>query len=240
MRGLFNREALIRTYDSIASRFDPSNDRRHNPADADAVRRNFQKLQIGANSGVGSRRTLGRFMRVLYNPIFAEDIHGMRQAFISLARFRNRLYSLPIDHAVAGTDDGYWTCSRLLQYPRGGGFIVPHRDMYAQVATQDAGLGYFQPLLFLTEKGRSFSEGGAYIDIGDERFEYEQFCRAGDVVVYDGRSVHGVADIDPLSDLDLQRFTGRVVGLASLFKLLRPGSEEYADMAKRATRLFAE
>lgn len=240
VRGLFNREALRRTYDGIASRFDPSNDRRHNPADADAVRRNFQKLQIGANSGVGSRRTLGRFMRVLYNPIFAEDIHGMRQAFTTLAQFRNRLYDLPIDHAVAGTDDGYWTCSRLLQYPRGGGFIVPHRDMYAQVATQDAGLGYFQPLLFMTEKGRTFSEGGAYIDVGDERFEYEKFCRVGDVVVYDGRSVHGVADIDPLSDLDLQHFTGRVVALASLFKLLRAGTDEYADMAKRATRLFAD
>ena len=200
----------------------------------------FQKLQVGANSGVDSSRTLGRFMRMLYNPIFAEDIYGMRDAFSTLARFRNHLYGLPVDHAVSGTEDGFWTCSRLLQYPRGGGFIVPHRDMYSQLATTEAGLGYFQPLLFLTEKGRDYREGGAYVDVGEERFHYEEFCRTGDVVVYDGRSVHGVADIDPLMDLDLKRFSGRVVALASLFRLLRPGTDDYALMARKAVHQFRD
>ena len=64
VRGLFNREALIRTYDSIASRFDLSNDRRHNPANADAVRRNFQKLQIGGRPGVPFQAASSRKRRV--------------------------------------------------------------------------------------------------------------------------------------------------------------------------------
>lgn len=238
VRGLFDRDAIRAVHHRIVAGFDPANDRRHDPRDTDAVRRNFQKLQVGANSGVNSRRTLGRFMRMLYNPIFADDVYGMREHFVTLARFRNHLYGLPVDHAVAGTDDGYWTCSRLLQYPRGGGFIVPHRDMYAQVATRDAGLGYFQPLLFLTEKGLDFHDGGAYVDIGDERFCYEEHCRAGDVVVYDGRSIHGVADIDPMADLDLARLSGRVVALASLFRLLAPGAGEYGEMASKAGAMF--
>ncbi len=240
VRGLFEREAVRRTLDGIREHFRPKDDRRHNPLDSNAARSNFQKLQIGANSGVNSRRTLGRFMRVLYNPIFADDVLGMRETFIKLAKFRNHLYRLPVDHAVTGTDDGFWTCSRLLQYPTGGGFIVPHRDMYAQIATTDAGLGYFQPLLLMTEKGRDFQQGGAYVDVGEERFYYEEFCQSGDVIVYDGRSVHGVSDIDPLSDLELVAFSGRVVALASLFKLLNPDTNDYEEMGKRARRLQAD
>jgi hypothetical protein len=240
VRGLFDRAAIRRTYESIVAGFNAEKDRRHDPRDTDAVRRNFQKLQVGANSGVNSRRTLGRFMRMLYNPIFADDIYGMRAHFTTLAKFRNRLYELPEEHAVTGTDDGYWTCSRLLQYPRGGGFMVPHRDMYAQVATREAGLTYFQPLLLLTEKGVDFQEGGAYVEVDDERFYYEDFCQAGDVVVYDGRSVHGVADVDPLSDLDLVRCSGRLVALASLFRHLTGGASEYAEMANKAGAMFGK
>jgi hypothetical protein len=240
VRGLFDRAALRRDYERIIANFDARNDQRHDPRDTEAVRRNFQKLQVGANSGVNSRRTLGRFMRMLYHPIFAYDIYGMRSHFTMLAKFRNRLYGLPEDHAVSGADGAYWTCCRLLQYPRGGGFIVPHRDMYAQVATQEMGLAYFQPLLLLTEKGVDFHEGGAYVEIDDERFYYEDYCQAGDVVVYDGRSVHGVADIDPLCDLELASCSGRLVALASLFRHLSGGAAEYAEMANKANAMFGK
>jgi hypothetical protein len=238
VRGLFNRDDLRRTLAQIVERFDANGDQRHDPRDTDAVRRNFQKLQVGANSGVNSRRTLGRFMRVLYNPIFAEDVYGMRQHFVTLARVRNLLYGLPVDFAVHGTDEGYWTCARLQQYPSGGGFMVPHRDMYAQAASAESGLTYFQLLLELTEKGRDFMDGGAYVDVGEERRLYEDDCLTGDVIVYDGRSMHGVADIDPLQPLDLRRFTGRIVGMASLFRLLTPGADGYGRLSQQAERLF--
>jgi hypothetical protein len=145
---------------------------------------------------------------------------------------------LPIDFAVEGTDDRYWTCSRLQQYPAGGGFMVPHRDMYAQAASAETGLAYYQVLLELTEKGRDFIDGGAYVDLDEERVSYEEHCRTGDVIVYDGRSIHGVADIDPLRPLDLQSLSGRVVGMASLFRLLAPGAAEYSRLAEKAGELY--
>jgi len=238
IRGLFDRSAIRSALAGMAERFDAAEDRKHDPRDADAVRRNFQKLQVGANSGVNSRRTLGRFMRVFYNPIFADDIHGMRAHFVTLARLRNLLYKLPVDFAVHGTDDGFWTCARVQQYPRGGGFMVPHRDMYSQVATAESGLGYFQLLLLLTEKGTDFHEGGAYVDVGEERVFYEDACRSGDVVIYDGRTMHGVADVDPMEPLDLTQFSGRAAGIVSLFRLLESGGDDYAAMARRAGDLL--
>ncbi len=237
VRGLFDPEEVRSTLRRMREAFDPAHDRKHDPKDSDAVRRNFQKLQVGANSGVNSRRTLGRFMRALYNPIFAEDVHGMRAHFIKLAQFRNLLSGQPRNFAVDGTENGSWTCARLLQYPRGGGFMVPHRDVYSQAATADAGVDYFQPLLLLSEKPRDFVEGGGYVDRGESRFHYEGFTQAGDLVVYDGASVHGVADIDPMSDLDMQTFSGRVVALVSLYRLLDAGTDDYAQLGQRGVRL---
>lgn len=233
IRGVFDPAAMRDVLHGMRQRFDPANDRKHDPRDSDAVRRNFQKLQVGANSGVDSRRTLGRFMRALYNPIFADDIHGMRVHFVRLARFRNLLYGLPADYAVHDTRDGYWSCTRLQQYPRGGGFMVPHRDVYSQLATTEAGLGYYQPMLLVSEPGRDFDQGGAYVDRGQERFHYERFCHAGDLIAYDGASIHGVADIDPLQPLDLQSFSGRVVALVSLFRHLDGSRDDYARMSRR-------
>jgi hypothetical protein len=238
IRGLFDRDALREVLAGMVAGFDASRDARHDPRDTDAVRRNFQKLQIGANSGVNSRRTLGRFMRVIYNPIFADDIYGLRPHFVTLARVRNLLFGRPIEFAIHGTDAGYWTCARIQQYPAGGGFMVPHRDMYAQAATSEAGLDYFQVILQLTEKGLDFEEGGAYVDVNDERVLYEHACLTGDVVVYDGRSVHGVADVDPMKALDLSRLDGRVVAFVSLFRLLRPGADDYARLGELARDQF--
>ena len=120
---------------------------------------------------------------------------------------------------VLGSDAGLW---------------LPHRDMYSQVVANQKGLGYYQVLLQLTQKGADFDEGGAYVDLEEDRLAYEEQCQTGDVIVYDGRSVHGVADIDPMRPLDLQRFNGRAVLLASLFRVLTPGGHEYAEMAEKA------
>ena len=236
VRGLFDREACRAALARIREQFDPAEDRKHDPRDSDAVRRNFQKLQVGANSGVDSRRTLGRFMRALYNPVFAEDRWGMREHFVRIAQFRNLLTGRPRDFAVHGTEEGYWTCARVQQYPSGGGFMVPHRDAYAQAATSDGGFEFAQPLLLLTERGVDFQEGGAYVDRGDHRFHYERYCRSGDLVLYDGRSIHGVGDIDPMAELDLHAFCGRAVALVSLFRHLQ-GGEDYAALGRRGVEL---
>jgi len=240
VRGLFSRDALRQVMLGIARRFDPGEDRKHDPRDVEVPRTNFQKLQIGANSGVGSKRTLGRVLRILYNPIFAPDVLGLREAFVRLARFRNGLYGLPLDHAVFATDDGFWSCTRLHQYPRGGGFMVPHRDRYAQTVTAEARLGYYQPLLVLSERGVDYDEGGAYIDIGEERVEFEAACQVGDVIVYDGSTVHGVADIDPLAPLDLQHFGGRVAAFASLYRHLVEGPAGYEALTRRSAQRFGD
>jgi len=234
IRGLLDREKVRAGLARVRDTFDAAKDRKHDPRDTEAVRRNFQKLQIGANSGADTRRTLGRFLRILYNPIFAEDVFGLRECFAITARFRNRLYGLPEDFAVERTDNGFFTCSRIQQYPQGGGFMVPHRDLFSRLATEKSDLGYFQVFFLLTEKGRDYQEGGGYVEIADQRVLFEDHTVSGDIVIYDGRTLHGVADVDPLLPLDLGTFGGRSAGFVSLFRHLSSDGNSYANLSREA------
>jgi hypothetical protein len=240
VRGLFDPAAIRAVTARIAARFDPAADRKHDPRDTEAVRTNFQKLVVGGITGVNAQRALARLVRMLYNPIFRDDVHGMRAHFVRLARLRNRLFGLREDFAVHGTEDGYWTAARIHQYPRGGGFMVPHRDAFSRTAVEETGARYAQVFLMMCRKGEDFHDGGAFVDVGDERLFYEDDCEPGDVMVYDGQSVHGVADIDTLAPLDLQTFSGRIVAFASLYQHLTPGGDDYEQLAGRAQRFTRE
>lgn len=234
IRGLFDPAEIRAARSNIASHFDAANDRKHDPRDTEAIRSNFQKLQVGCTSGMGTTRDLGRVLRMLFNPIFAEDIYGMRRHFVTLARFRNLLYGLERDSAVFGTEDGLWTAARIHQYPSGGGFMSGHRDAFTKTVATEAGVTYAQPFLQLTEKGVDFQSGGAFVELEGERIYYETGCQAGDVIAYDGQSIHGVGDIDPLEPLDMTRFSGRVVAFAALYRHLKPGAADYGELSRRA------
>lgn len=237
IRGLFDPGEIRALRDGIAAGFSAANDRKHDARDTEAVRTNFQKIVVGGITGTDQHRSLARFLRMLFNPIFAADVYGMRATFVRLARLRNRLFGLAEDFAVHGTEDGYWTAARIHQYPRGGGFMVPHRDRYSRVAVVEAGADYVQVFLVMSRKGEDFHEGGAFIERDGTRLFYEEHGALGDVMVYDGTVVHGVGDIDPMAPLDLAGFTGRVVAFASLYRHLAPGETEYVDLAKRSQRL---
>src|SRR5262249_33171049 len=157
--------------------------------------------------------------RMIYNPIFAEDVYGLRSLFVRLARFRNLVYGLPPDFAVFGTDDGLWTAARLNQYPRGGGVMVAHRDRDgAPGAAVPSHWLIYQVFLLMSKRGEDFQTGGAFLEYRGETVSYEDECDVGDVMVYNGQVLHGVADVDPLEPLDLKTFSGRVAAFVSLFR----------------------
>jgi hypothetical protein len=94
--------------------------------------------------------------------------------------------------------------------------------------TTDAGVQRFhQLLLLLTTKGIDFQEGGAYIEINGERIEFEEEFKGGDLLLYDGRTMHGVMDIDPHIKPSLDKLTGRFVALASLYKDMSKDQRPY-------------
>ena len=187
---------------------------------------NFQKLSIG---GAGSHWDYRpRFMRVIYNPLWAEDRYGMHTTFRKLAHIRNALQGNPPDYAVDKVEDGVWTAARMQHYPAGGGNISRHRDAVISTVTSDAGVKQFhQMLLLLTSKGEHFDVGGAYMEFGDEVVDLEDDFKAGDIVIYDGRTMHGVHDIDPHKVASLTGFEGRLIASVSLYKDMSAETKPY-------------
>lgn len=217
IRGLFDPEEMQTVCEKIRSAFSADRD---NPAIGEppgAVMRNFQKIAIGGAGNHWDYRP--RFMRVIYNPMWEPDIYGMHATFRRLAMVRNRLQNYPLDYAIDRVEDKLWTAPRIQHYPSGGGNISRHRDVVISTVTEDAGVQRFlQMLLLLTTKGKDFTEGGAFIELDGEIIETEGEFRAGDVLLYDGRTMHGVWDIDPHLKPRLDTLDGRMVAIVSLYK----------------------
>ena len=227
--GLFSADEIRRARAIIEQGFRRADDRSHDPADSDAIKQNFQKLTVG---GVGGKNVF-RVMRTFFNPIWAPDTFGMRDIFIRLSQFRNRLYGVHDDFAIRGVEDQLWTAARVHQYPLGGGCMATHHD-YLPAHASESLRSYAQVYLPMTQKGIDFETGGAFLIKDGEAIHYENDCCLGDVLVYDGRIEHGVSDVDPLRLLDLDRFSGRVAAFVTLYRDLSAAGETYDKFAKDA------
>lgn len=77
---------------------------------------------------------------------------------------------------------------------------------------------FYQVVLTMTRKGEHFHQGGAFVDVGEQRYVLDDHALMGDIIVYDGRTEHGVEDIDPKVMLDLDTINGRLAGFVTLFR----------------------
>jgi hypothetical protein len=218
IRGLVSAESMYDAYDRIVQRFDRKLDHASKGHSADAVRSNFQKLLVGGESKSASNDD-ARFFRSCYSPFWAEDIWGLHDGLRQLARMRNRLAMLPPEFALEGIEaNGLWTAARFHQYPKGGGFFRRHTDYIVKDVADEKSTRFYQVVLTITRKGEHFKEGGAFVDIGDQRIVLDDRALPGDIIVYDGRTMHGVEDIDSTERMDLDTINGRIAGFATLYK----------------------
>ena len=216
VRGLFDKASIAAALSKLSDGFDPKADNAPHGEPREAVRSNFQKFTAG---GASLRyNNFPRFFRTFYNPMWSDDIYGMRANFSTLIRLRNALYGIDIDFAIDKIEDnGLWSATRIHQYPQGGGFFAVHRDTTLLDVAKEKNTNFYQLILILSEKGTDYTDGGAFVDNDDKRYMIEDLCQAGDVLVYDGRSRHGVEDIDSHVALDTSTINGRVVAMASLY-----------------------
>ena len=228
VRGVFDVSKVMEIRENIKRNLDQANDIKHDPRDLASAKKNMQKLLVG-----GSTSGSPRFVRKYYNPLFNEDVYSAHSILKKLIEFRNLIYGKSRDFALYSVQEGAWSCPMIAHYPRGGGFMAQHRDARAHTNAVDLGMDRFvQVILIMSEKGKDFISGGAYIVKNDERIYYEDECRIGDVVMYDGRNQHGVEEIDALERLDLNSPEGRYIAMAPLFKELN-SFDELIEVGKR-------
>jgi len=179
------------------------------------VRTNSSKWSIGASSN--SQEGIARFMLTIYNPLTCADIFRMHTHFRKLIKVRDILAMREDTFFDDRLPPRLFNATRIQIYPRGGGFMTAHRDMRAAENLKGLSGSYIQLVLLLTEKNRDYSSGGAYIHRNNELVDTEIDSLTGDVLAYDGKSMHGVDDIDPNSLFRASDLSGRAVALATIY-----------------------
>lgn len=216
--GLVDAEEIRQSIKALRRRFRRCDDHPSTGEAASQVKTNFQKLLVGSAHGPHYIGSCSRLLRTFYNPLWEEDIYGMHSIFRTMISLRNRLADKPDDFATTTISEGLWTAARIHQYPRGGGFMSSHRDQTASAASRKGGLNYYQLVLVMSRKGVDFESGGAFLERENQVISVEDSCEIGDIVIYNGSSVHGVATIDPHHRLDLDTISGRLAAFVSVYQ----------------------
>src|SRR5262249_37601740 len=191
-----------------------ANSAEHRPSTgvaADEIRRNVSKWSIG---GRRDQDGIPRCAVVVYNPLSDRDIFGLHSYFECIIEVRDRLAGREILRDSVLLPDRFNAC-RVQIYPAGGGFLGEHRDLRGQ-SNLPEGL-YLELLLLLTQRGVDYQKGGGSVRYNGVKVDSEAGSRRGDVVVYDGATIHGVADIDPGLAFDATNLRGRAVAMATIY-----------------------
>ena len=217
VRGLINPEDVKTAVKTIKEVFDPSKDSPARGEKPEDVRTNFQKVTLGG--GTPRYNNYPRFLRTFYNPVWEKDIYNMHKLFRPVIEVRNTILGYPLEFTRDGIEDsGLWAACRVHQYPLGGGFFVGHRDTTIQDVADENSMDCYQVLLKMSQKGEDFDEGGAFVEINDQHIMLEDHFEVGDIIIYDGRTFHGVEDIDPHKKLDMSTINGRLAAFVSVYK----------------------
>ncbi len=215
VRGLILEDEVRASRRKFDALFDSSQDKPGAGESPEDIQRNFQKLRVGVSPYKSEN---SRLVRTFYNPLWEEDIYELHKPFRKMIHLRNHLLGKPAEFASDNVEGGLWTAARLQHYPPGGGFMSAHRDELTIDVVKEERMNYLQLLLILSKKGEDYQSGGGFILRDNKFIDIEDQTRLGDIILYDGSTVHGVDTIDPLQVLDLNTSSGRLVGFVTLYR----------------------
>ena len=100
---------------------------------------------------------------------------------------------------------------------------MPHLDDVVPVVQRKEDVSrYFQPVVVMSKKAQEdcdFSSGGGFFEVNGERYFYEEDAELGDIVIYSGATVHGVADIDLHKTFDSNKLDGRFAAFTAIYPI---------------------
>ena len=182
--------------------------------------RDFRRLDIGDRS-INSR--LARFIlfcewnnKELFNLI--SPIIDLRNS-ISNLRKKNFSYDLKKNNSKKFK---YCELVRMVQYPKGGGFLSMHKDkseLYPKEMTNVL-IPFSKRSNKKIKHFGTFSTGGLYYFKNKKKIDIEKILNVGDLVFHDQSIFHGVSSVDYDKHLDLPKLNGRTTLNFSIAKFL--------------------
>jgi hypothetical protein len=180
----------------------------------------WRKAAIGSSNGIGD--PYAQNLQSIY--FSASDPHypALGRLFRFMIAIRNRLMRLDPSFGDNPERDRFWNACRIHQYPRGGGFMVMHKDThFPQIIASQIGKPFYQVSVLLSRKNVDFFSGGGFvIDKGGRKIDLESEGGFGSLVLFDGRTYHGVEDVDLDQVIDFSRPDGRLAAFVNLYSAM--------------------
>ncbi len=221
LRNLFDKK-IVRGILKNIKKFDPNKDQIRKKNQYNKLKTNYQRFMFGMSGGVnGLLKTHPKYHRNFYNPLFCKDIYKARGLLIKLAEIQNYFYGLEKNYGIKQkkTKHGLYIASRFQHYPKGGGFLSAHKDEAAIKTARKLKIDlFYNCLLLMTQRGIDYKTGGGFVINKNKVIDYEKYAKAGDVLIYNSKTVHGVIDIDKKYMPDIRTKEGRYIAAVTLFK----------------------
>lgn len=216
LRGLYSEEQCKNAVHRILNNISQAKILPSKGVSRSQIRQNVVKWSVGSMSG--SQAGISRLMVTAMNPLGEEDIYEMHSTFKKLIIARDMIAERSRVYWDKDLSGGLFNGTRIQVYPSGGGFMTAHQDTTAANSVGEIGReSYIQLVLLLTQKGVEYQNGGAFIKQNNLLIDVEANSLRGDVLVYDGRTEHGVMDIDPDDPLSTDLSSGRIVAMATIY-----------------------
>lgn len=216
LSGLFDPKKIERGLINLKKNYKSKLDNSTLSGDYLKIQRNFQKLCIGSSSL--NDEPIYRLHRIIYNPLWSKNIYKLKDIFIEFCKIRNYILNKKENYCIDKIEDNLWSACRILQYPIGGGHMSEHSDYILKDVSKKNNTNFLQLILLLSEKGKDFEQGGAYIKNKNNFIDLEKYAKRGDILIYKSTLKHGVKEIDPFKKLNLEKINGRVVLMNSLYQ----------------------
>jgi hypothetical protein len=179
-----------------------------------------RKFAIGSTNGIGEN--YAQLLQTTYFSKTDPNYPNLGIVFSYLISLRNRILGINEDYGNSPERDGFWNACRIHHYPRGGGFMVGHRDTHFPKLLEKSGHPFLQIMVLLSKRGTDFNNGGGFIidRHGNKKYYEKDESSFGEIVYFDGSIIHGVEDIDGDQILDFSKTSGRAAGFVGLYEVL--------------------
>jgi hypothetical protein len=181
------------------------------------VKEPWRKLAIGGSNGLGYQ--YAQNLQSIYFDANDSNYPALGALFGFMVKVRNKLMGVDADFGSDPERDRFWNACRVHHYPRGGGFMATHQDThFPQVIDAQIGKPFYQVCVLLSRKNVDFFSGGGVVFGADkEKVDLELKGGFGSLVLFDGRTHHGVEDVDLDQVIDFDRPDGRLAAFVNLY-----------------------
>jgi hypothetical protein len=179
----------------------------------------WRKLAIGASTGLGY--PYAQNLQSIYFDANDKNYPALGSLFSLMVLIRNKLMGVDPSFGSDPERDRFWNACRVHHYPRGGGFMATHQDThFPQIIDAQIGKPFYQICVLLSRKNIDFFTGGGVIfDSKKQRVDLETQGGFGSLILFDGRTYHGVEDVDLDQVIDFSRPDGRLAAFVNLYSV---------------------